>query len=68
MYTIKCRVSSELHFWFDVWVPLAALSANFLGKYSLIGKRCSFLKQNMFTASTNFIYLFIYLLFISSNN
>ena len=33
LYTIKCRVSTELHFWFDVWVPLAALLVNFLGKY-----------------------------------
>ena len=26
------RVSRELHLWFDVWVPLAAFSINFLGK------------------------------------
>ena len=33
IYTIKYRVSTELHFWFDVWVPLAALLVNLLGKY-----------------------------------
>ena len=32
-YTIKCRDSTELHLWFGVWVPLAALSVNFLEKY-----------------------------------
>ena len=32
-YTIKCRVSTELHLLFGVWVPSAALSVNFLGKY-----------------------------------
>ena len=30
---IKCYVSAELHFWFNVWVPLAALSVIILGKY-----------------------------------
>ena len=27
-HTTKCRISTELHLWFDVWDPLAALSAN----------------------------------------
>ena len=31
-YTIKCGVSTELHLWFVVWVPLAVLSVNYLGK------------------------------------
>ena len=26
-------VSTELHFWLNVWVPLATLSINLLGKY-----------------------------------
>ena len=33
VYAIKCHISTELHFWFDVWVPLAAPSVNLLGKY-----------------------------------
>ena len=33
IYTLKCYVPAELHFWFSVWVPLAALSVNLLGKY-----------------------------------
>ena len=33
IHTIKCGVPTELHRWFDVWVPLATLSVNFLGKY-----------------------------------
>ena len=33
IYTLKCYVSAELHFWFNVWVPLAALSVNLLRKY-----------------------------------
>ena len=33
IYAIKCYVSAELHFWFNVWVPLAALAVNLLGKY-----------------------------------
>ena len=31
----KCYVSAELHFWFNVWVPLTALSVKLLGKYPL---------------------------------
>ena len=47
IYTLKCRVSTEIHLWFDVWVPLAALSATFWGSiYSLVENRCSILKQN----------------------
>ena len=33
MYTIKYRVSTELHLWLDVWLPLEVNSANFLEKY-----------------------------------
>ena len=62
-YTIKSLVSTELHLWLDVWVPLAALSGNFLGRYLFFNRkvhfcsrcsRCSFLKQNWLAPSTNF--------------
>ena len=33
---MKCRVSTELHLRFGVWVPLAALSINFLGEVSIL--------------------------------
>ena len=55
IYTIKCRVSTELYLWFGVWVALATLSVNFLGSiYPLIEKRRPFLKQNWLAASTDF--------------
>ena len=38
-YTIKCRDSTELHLWFGVWVPLAALSVNFLEKYLFFNRK-----------------------------
>ena len=33
IYIIKYYVSTELNFSLNVWVPLAALSVNLLGKY-----------------------------------
>ena len=29
---MKCQAPTKLHPWFGGWVPLAALSVNFLGK------------------------------------
>ena len=39
----KCRISTELHLWFDVWDPLAALSANVLGKYIFFNRKAMFI-------------------------
>ena len=40
---MKCQLSAELHLWFDVWVPLAALSVNFLRKYLFLNRKATFL-------------------------
>ena len=42
-YQYVC-VSSDLHLWYDVWVPTAAFSVNFLGKSMIL--QYSFSIQN----------------------
>ena len=42
-HTTKCRISTELHLWFDVWDPLAALSGNVLGKYIFFNRKAMFI-------------------------
>ena len=51
--TIKYRVSTELHFWFGVWVPLAALSINFLRKYLFFNWKAVFIFETKLACCFN---------------
>ena len=53
IYTIKCRVSTELHLWFIVWISLAALSVNFLGKYLFFNWKALFIFETKLACCFN---------------
>ena len=53
IYTIKCQVSTELRLWFDVWVPLAGLLVNFLGKYLFFNRKAMFIFRTKLTCCFN---------------
>ena len=46
-------VSTELYLWFDVWVPLAALSVNFLGKYKFLNGKEMFIFETVLVCYFN---------------
>ena len=52
-YTTKCQISTELHFWLDVWMPLASLSANFLGKYLFFNRKAMFIFETKLACCFN---------------
>ena len=53
IYTIKFRFSTDLHLWFDVWVPLAACSVNFLGKYLFLNRKAMFISETKLSCCFN---------------